>query len=149
MLYKHNKICAKNKLSVLDVSPEQLNAEFDRNSRCSKSESYIKTAFWLNKFIKYLDSMEGQILLDYDSSYIDTSTLSTSQKDQLLLIAQKQKQFLSTIYNSSFNKDQETEYINSFQDSYSQLLSPIFNTLKLLYFTTMFFCLGIISNSNQ
>ena len=98
MLYKHNKICAKNKLSVLDVSPEQLNAEFDRNSRCSKSESYIKTAFWLNKFIKYLDSMEGQILLDYDSSYIDTSTLSTSQKDQLLLIAQKQKQFLSTIY---------------------------------------------------
>lgn len=125
LLLKHNKTCQKNKLKVLQLTKEQLDAEFNRNSRCTKSESYIKTAFWLNKFIKYINSIEEYVAFEYDTLLTDFSTLTPSEKDNLYLVAQKHKELFSTIYNVCQNDEDEKELLEFYQGHYSSIFNPI------------------------
>lgn len=126
LLLKHNQKCTQYYVNVLKLTPEQIKYELDKNSRCNITDSYTKLAFWLNKFIKFINSIEESSIYHLTTSRMNLSNIPETERNKLLYIARKKKTFLTSIYLNSYNDEQESSYLDFYKDKYSELLKDTF-----------------------
>lgn len=147
LMQSHNKKCIQNYMSILSVTPEQMKTEFERNRHCDKFASYTKIAFWANKFIKLINSVEGASLYHFNTLFMDTSSMDDDQIHSLLYTNECIKKFLTSIYYNSPSSECESKYLDKYREVYKNTLEEYFGPAADLDKAYSFFT--ILENSKS
>ncbi len=121
---KHNKKYLKISQS-LEANIGDIEKEFDPNflSRKTLAELETLTAFWTNKFIKFIDNMEEYYMYIKDTEKRQSMTLP--EEDKMLFVSLQKKRIIEKIYLESDTEDELNNNMRNFKKRYKDIFKNL------------------------
>lgn len=122
---KHNKKYGKIDKS-LETTVSEVKKEFEEGKlkRASRTELEALSAFWTNKFIKYIDNIEEYYMYIEDTRNLGKSK-NIQEEDRRLYIATQKKRIIEKIFLEAKYQDKVEETIKDYSKEYSELFQKV------------------------
>ncbi len=118
---KHNRKYSEIDES-LEVSKEQIESEFEekRLSRKNIIELTSLSAFWTNKFIKYIDNIEEYYMYVLDTQGL-TSSKDSHEEDRRLYVSLQKKHTVEKIFLEANSEEEAEGIIKEYKEEYKKV----------------------------